>query len=515
VQTLIYHDTVMVCNDLLNYRVEIDDTIGCTSVSSVDGAVLQDGTAPIAPIIDTVSVNLSNGKAEVAWLPSPSPDCIKYYIYRRFCGTGPWFLIDSVAAPGTYYIDMLSNPQAGSVSYSIAAVDSCHQVSAMSPEHCTIFLDPLSVDVCADKIVLQWGSYINMDPPVIGYNVFVSQDGGPDTLLANMLAPNTYFDHTGLVEGATYCYYVQGYNADSMTSSSNTQCIIATKPHQPQYVYMRYATVVDNLYARIGFFVDTTAYVSRYRIYRSTDGITYSELASIPPPSSGSTITYDDLTAQVNAQSYYYKVVVVDSCNLDALTSNVARTIYLSGNSLVYLMNHLEWTPYEDRAPQVYNIQREIDNYDEMHTAASEMWGIISHDDDVAMYTETGGRFFYMIQAPLYDIFMQQYPFADTVYSNMILLLQEPRVYIPNAFTPNGLNPIFKPVGVFTDTKDFIMVIYNRWGEKLFTTTDVELGWDGYYQGKLVEMGSYAYYVRFLLPNGEYFEKRGSVTVLR
>jgi gliding motility-associated-like protein len=385
----------------------------------------------------------------------------------------------------------------------------------MSIDHRTLFLDPLAVDVCADKIMLSWNSYINMNPPVQGYYVFMSQDGGPDSLLADVAAPSTFYNHTGLTEGAKYCYYIRGYNGDSITSTSNIQCIIASKPHQPQYVYMRSATVVDNLYARVSWFIDTTAYISRYKLLRSTDGINYGEIATIPATPTGSTISYDDLTAQVNSQSYFYKVVVIDSCNLEALTSNVARTIYLSGNSLVYLNNHLEWTPYEDRDPMVYNIWREIENYDLMHTSSSVMWGQIIFDDDVAQYTETGGRFYYMIEAPMYDIFMQIFPLSDTVYSNKILLLQEPRVYIPNAFTPNGTNPIFRPIGVFTDTKDFVMNIYDRWGERLFTTTDVNYGWDGYYQGKVVEMGSYAYYVRFLLPNGEYFVKRGSVTVLR
>lgn len=517
VQNLIYHDTVMVCNDQLNYRIEIDDTIGCTSVSNVDGAFLQDGTPPVTPVMDSVSVNLLSGKAEIAWFPSPSPDTRKYYVYRRPGGTGPWFLIDTVfGINNTYYMYMGSNPQISSESYCVAAVDSCNQTSSMSIDHRTLFIDPLAVDVCADKIMLSWNSYINMNPPVQGYRVYVSEDSGPYSLLADVPAPNTFYDHTNLTENAQYCYYVQGYNAnDSVTSTSNTQCIIATKPHQPQYVFMRYATVVDNLYARIGFYIDTTAYITKLRIMRSTDGIDYYEIASIPPPPVGSTVIYEDLTAHVNAQSYFYKVIVVDSCNLDALTSNVARTIHLTGNSYVYLNNRLDWTPYEDRAPLVYNIQRQIDNYDQMHTSGSVMWGEIAYDDNVSQYTQTSGRFYYQIEASLYDIFMPGVAFSDTVYSNMIVLLQEPRVYIPNAFTPNGTNPIFAPVGVFTDNNDFIMVIYNRWGEKLFTTTDVNYGWDGYYQGKVVEMGSYAYYVKFRLPSGEYFEKRGSVMVVR
>lgn len=515
VTTLSYLDTVTVCSDSINYRIEIADTLGCVSVSSVDGALLHDGFPPAMPVMDTVSVNRITGKAEMSWQPSTSPDTRKYYIYRRI-SSGPWFIVDTVfGINNTYYQYAASNPQAGSESYCVAAVDSCNQTSPMGLEHRTLFIPNLVVDPCADKISIRWNTYINMDPAPIGYHLYMSENGGPFNVLVELGATDSSYNHIGFTENNTYCYYIQAYNADGETSSSNQRCVLAEKPNEPQFVYFRYATVVDNEYARIAFFVDTTAYVTNYKIYRSDDGVTYNLLATIPAAGTSSTIVYNDYTAFVNSQSYYYKVVVVDSCNLDALTSNVGRTIYLSGNTDQFLTNYVEWTPYEDRDPQVYNIYREIDNYDQLHPFNAVQWGEVSYYDDVAMYSETSGRFYYMIEAPLYDIFMQQYPFADTVYSNMILLLQEPRVYIPNAFTPGGLNPVFAPVGVFTDTEDYYMSIYSRWGQKLFETTDVKLGWDGSYEGKRCPLGSYVYIIRFKLPSGDYYEKVGSVTLVR
>jgi gliding motility-associated-like protein len=364
-------------------------------------------------------------------------------------------------------------------------------------------------------ITLSWNSYINWTPPVLGYRIYMSENGQPYTQLANVSAADTTYDHTGLTENSNYCYFIRAYNADSVTSTSNVQCIIAKKPNQPQYVYMRYATVVDNEFARIGFFIDTTAFISEYKIQRSEDGITFNDLATIPANNVYSTVEYDDYTALVNEKPYYYRVIVVDSCYLDVLTSNMSRTIYLYGNADTYMLNHLEWSPYEDRDPQVYNIFRQIDGTDFMHRTFSVIWGQIIYDDDVSMWTETSGRFYYKIEASLYDIFQQQFPFADTVYSNKILLIQEPRVYIANAFTPNGMNPIFKPIGVYTDTEEYYFTIYSRWGEKIFETTDVNTGWDGFYKGKVSQQGAYAYYVRFKLSNGKNFEKRGSVVVVR
>lgn len=58
-------------------------------------------------------------------------------------------------------------------------------------------------------------------------------------------------------------------------------------------------------------------------------------------------------------------------------------------------------------------------------------------------------------------------------------------VFVPNAFTPNrdGINDAFKPI-VFGSPVKFRFSIYNRWGEKVFETHDVNKGWDGVYIGK-------------------------------
>ncbi len=512
---LTYLDTVTVCNDSLNYRIEIGDMIGCTSVSSPDGATLADGFPPITPVMDTVSVSRLTGEAEMSWQPSPSQDTRKYYIYRR-TGAGPWFIVDSVfGINNTYYTYLASNPQVGSESYCVAAVDSCNQPSPMGTEHKTIFLKPITLDACADKIMLSWSRYINMGPAVAGYRVYMSEDGAPFTLLSTLGPADTTYTQWSFTVNANYCYYIQAFNTDGETSSSNEQCVVAIKPNQPRFVYMRYATVVDNQYVKLAFFVDTTAYITRYELQRSDDGIAYYSLASLPATNTGSTIIYDDHTAFVSAQSYYYRVIVVDSCNMEVLTSNVARTIFLEGNTETFLQNYVQWNPYEDRNVIEYSLNRQVENYDEMHILGLIAPGSVNYIDDVSAYTEEGGRFYYRVDAPMYDLFLSQYPFADTSRSNMILLLQEPRVYIPTAFTPLGFNPVFAPVGVFTDTEEYYMGIYDRWGEKLFESFDVNQGWDGSYNGKVCHLGSYVYFIRFKLPSGKYYEKLGSVILVR
>jgi gliding motility-associated-like protein len=91
----------------------------------------------------------------------------------------------------------------------------------------------------------------------------------------------------------------------------------------------------------------------------------------------------------------------------------------------------------------------------------------------------------------------------------------EPYVFVPNAFTPNGdgQNDVFMVMGNKLD--EFTMVIYNRWGEKVFESQDANMGWDGTFEGKELPSDVFAYMVRLRCFNGEIFEKQGNVSLLR
>ena len=67
-----------------------------------------------------------------------------------------------------------------------------------------------------------------------------------------------------------------------------------------------------------------------------------------------------------------------------------------------------------------------------------------------------------------------------------IHVFQDYTIYVPNTFTPdgNGANEIFKPVMTGFDPQDYTMYIFNRWGDLIFETHDMEIGWDGRYAGQ-------------------------------
>jgi gliding motility-associated-like protein len=105
----------------------------------------------------------------------------------------------------------------------------------------------------------------------------------------------------------------------------------------------------------------------------------------------------------------------------------------------------------------------------------------------------------------------------DTVQITVIEVLCEPPfVFIPNAFSPNGdnVNDEWRVRGL--PIEEGYIVVYNRWGEKMFETDDVLNDfWDGTYRGEECNPDSYGYYARIICIDGSEYEDKGNVTILR
>jgi gliding motility-associated-like protein len=86
--------------------------------------------------------------------------------------------------------------------------------------------------------------------------------------------------------------------------------------------------------------------------------------------------------------------------------------------------------------------------------------------------------------------------------TKIISVLENSNVYIPNCFTPDGdeFNNTFKPlISDAFDDQNYILSIFNRWGELIFQSKDKNRGWDGTYNGLLQSNGVYTYSVELKL----------------
>jgi gliding motility-associated-like protein len=145
-----------------------------------------------------------------------------------------------------------------------------------------------------------------------------------------------------------------------------------------------------------------------------------------------------------------------------------------------------------------WNISGEVGSYD-VHT----QW----------TFTKPGSTYVTLIA-------INQYGCMDTI-TKIISVKNEYGIWIPNSFTPNGdgLNDEFRasisPYGI--DITDFEFDIFDRWGERIFTTKDFMIGWNGgkFNKGEVCKEDVYVYKMRFRTIEKEAVYKTGHVTLIK
>lgn len=96
-----------------------------------------------------------------------------------------------------------------------------------------------------------------------------------------------------------------------------------------------------------------------------------------------------------------------------------------------------------------------------------------------------------------------------------IIEVLEPEDLIPNVFTPNGdgINDTYVPrLGAL---QQYRILIFDRWGKKVFESTDPNTHWDGRFNGQAISEGVYSYLIEATKANGDRVEEKGMLTLMR
>jgi hypothetical protein len=230
------------------------------------------------------------------------------------------------------------------------------------------------------------------------------------------------------------------------------------------------------------------------------------------------TVIFNDLDPdlKLNELEYDYRVHVLNTCGDTASTTNLGRNILLSGlaNS-ERLVNTLSWPDYQewDGAIDGYDIYRSTTPGVLGTLVGSVAPGNNVFEDDVASELLTPGLFCYTVVA---RESVNSFGLTEVSSSNQLCLQMEPKICIPNAFMVYGANPVFKPVIGFVDANSYSMQISSRWGDILFSTNDLDEGWDGTgRRGRLLPDGAYIYFIRVKDGEGLLYERVGQVFLLK
>jgi gliding motility-associated-like protein len=503
---------VEVCRDTLFFRIEAG-AAGCISRSNTASLFFEDITPPPMPVLDSVSIDPFTGEAILGWSPSPAGDAAGYVIYHvkpSLNDTLYWI-------PGrdsTFCRDLSFDPCAGNRSYAISAYDSCGNISPGSydiPQR-TIWLEDVAFDPCMMVNTLNWTEYINMEPPLEGYRIYCAVDGGAFSILGTVAAGITTFDHTGLDTGRNYSYFVRAFSAGlEVTSSSCIRERNTWQYRQPVDNRLGNASVEESAYVTLTLLPDTFAWVPFLNIYRADDASGPFELLEELALSGEEQLFYDDLTAEVNSRSYYYRTTLTDSCGNEVLPSPTLRTILLEGMKGQGQYNELSWNAFEgwSAGVEAYEVYRAVDDDGSFVLTGQTSATVLSYQDDISALSAGLSRLSYIVRAVAAGnagLYSQ---------SNVILIEYTPELILPNAFTPGGRNPVYRPAGSFAAFSEYRMDIYNRWGEMIFSSPDFGLGWDGTLDGGDAPAGVYVCVLSYRSTAGENTVLKSTFVLIR
>ena len=219
------------------------------------------------------------------------------------------------------------------------------------------------------------------------------------------------------------------------------------------------------------------------------------------------TSTYLDQQVNVQTHHYRYRVKGLDSCGNASLPSNTGRNILLEGKSKGNESATLQWNPYQEwpQGVREYHLQKsgQPGNFERLTSTTDTTY------QDQGYFNPKRDSQYYRVEA----IRRGQPEVIST--SNIRALPFEARLFIPDAFSPNGdgLNDTFQvnATGIF----NYSLKVYNRWGELVYESNNPEAGWDGTYKGEQAPVGVYFYTLYATGNYGKPISREGPVQLIR
>jgi len=485
-----------------NVSLKVIDQLGCVSAAYNKVIYVEDTLPPVNSSIEYVTVGNSN-EIKVYWNKNTYSKFYDYTLYQN----GSQVISGITHSEDTVYVQAdtaADHINIQPVCYNIQSGDKCGNESGLSNTQCTILLK--ATNNSPTSILLKWTAYTGWGT-VRNYTVYRSVDSGTFSKLA--ILPNTaltYID-SDLCD-KNYHYYIEALHPAGLYTSQSNRA-----GSHPNYVYqsaplsLLSVIVSGNNSIRIKWASGVQNDIKKYAVDRLTEqGWQYNYMST-----TGTQIT--DNNVNPNIASYGYQVRAEDDCGNSSPASNIGKSILLAAK-VVHDDISLDWTGYKNglAGSNGYSIQimRPGHQFENVNSTPDTFY----FDDSVYKNIDT---------AWCYRVFaVDNNTPPDTSISNISSAIIPSRIFVPNAFTPNGdgLNDVWKVSAlsvynaVGNGNLQFDVKIFDRWGALIFESNDINKGWDGMVNGKKADEGVYLYIINASGADGRKFYLKGNIELL-
>ncbi len=391
--------------------------------------------------------------------------------------------------------------------FGIQTENQCGKVSSISLPHCTILLAGYANPGPGN--LLSWTAYSGWNPD--WYYIYREDSSGSFKIIDSVKGNVLSWTDTALCD-ETYCYYVAAKNnIGPYLSNSNGICLKARYVRQTVALNLRYATVFNNSVVKIEW--DTSAYkgLVGYQL-----GKYYPNKGWVDDYAFSSSNTYTDASAKINDSSYIYTVRTIDKCGYTGPESNIGTSIFLKqaiNNDNVAL----SWNGYRNWLGGVQNYLVQVQLKNKQFKTIANLHGSDTTYTDDSVYNAIDTAYCYRVIA------IENSTRADSSTSNLTCAVLPSRIFVPNAFSPNGdsINDVWKvsALSVYnvigTKLTTFDAKVYNRWGTLVFESNNIYKGWDGTFKGENAPPDVYIYMIYAEGIDHKYISLKGYITLLR
>lgn len=487
-------------------RLKVTDELGCSD-SIAKPSVVQafyDSIAPAVPSVIHATV-LNNESTQLVFRKNQESDFEKYTLYYRYSASGKADSLVIRSVNDTVFTDFGLNTLENRYFYSVSATDACRNVSAPSPLHATM---QLTASPAVNAVQLSWTGYKGWKPAQYEIHRLNTTTAAFEPI-ATVAGDATVYTDSFPACRKTHYYRIKAVENGAQGSyswSDTSGALPVFESTIPTTSHVR-VTVEDNAHTRLEWKNVTHRYAYQVLLYR---GVNNAEPVLYKQLNPGDTV-FTDHEVNVHNNAYTYITYLQDACGAMSKPSNPSRTLLL-GVELQQTGKpgynpELNWNEYLhwDSGVEDYEVEFKYDSLDQF-TVKTKTSALSFFDKDI---DEQQRKYCYQVVA------RQKGNNAIQSRSNMVCTSTDPKLFAPNAFTPNndGINETFSVKGVFIES--FNLKVWNRYGEQVFESNDMQEGWDATFRGEAAPADGYVYLAEAKGRSGKLVTITGTVTLMR